>query len=259
MKRISGGQTSVGADARLLSSHAGDPRAARGDTTDTSHTGRHTPAGGQPVMESARRRPEDLPAGSDVTGPRPETLTQRPVIRDDRLEGVAILSRFPAAFPLPAFASRSSDARRGVGPSSRSAYQNTPSGASRTSTGLPLSARTSYRRRGCLLYPEDGDAHPGRGTCPAGACRSTAASPSHPAPTFPSTRGCVLRGISRRFRFFTRPACPSPVAPGWNGRPWASPRASHPAVTGSARRGRGQVVEHGPGTTRSHQTDPPIR
>ena len=75
----------------------------------------------------------------------------------------------------------------------------------------------------------------------------------NPAPTFPSTRGSELRGISRRFRFFTRPACPSPVAPGWVGRPWASPRASHPAVTGGARRGRGQVVEHGPGTTRSHQ------
>jgi hypothetical protein len=75
----------------------------------------------------------------------------------------------------------------------------------------------------------------------------------NPAPTFPSTRGSELRGISQRFRSFTRPACPSPVAPGWVGRPWASPRASHPAVTGGARRGQGQVVEHGPGTTRSPQ------
>ena len=29
----------------------------------------------------------------------------------------------------------------------------------------------------------------------------------------------------------------------------ASPRASHPAVTGSARQGQGQAIEHGPGTT----------
>ena len=123
MKRTSGGQTSVGADAKLLSSHAGDPRAATGDTTDTSHTGRHIPAGGQPVMESARRRSEDLPARSDVTGPQPETLTQRPVIRDDRVEGATIVSRFPAAFPLPAFASWSSCARRGIGRPSRSAYR----------------------------------------------------------------------------------------------------------------------------------------
>ena len=50
----------------------------------------------------------------------------------------------------------------------------------RTSTGLPLSARTSYGRGGCLLYPEDGGALPGRGTCSAGACRSSAASPSTP-------------------------------------------------------------------------------
>ena len=33
------------------------------------------------------------------------------------------MSRFPVAFPLPAFASRSSDSRRGIGPSSRSAYR----------------------------------------------------------------------------------------------------------------------------------------
>jgi len=33
------------------------------------------------------------------------------------------VSRFPVAFPLPAFASRSSDSRRGIGPSSRSAYR----------------------------------------------------------------------------------------------------------------------------------------
>ena len=34
------------------------------------------------------------------------------------------MSRFPAAFRLPAFASRSSDSRRGVGPSLRSAYRH---------------------------------------------------------------------------------------------------------------------------------------
>jgi DNA-binding NarL/FixJ family response regulator len=38
LKRIAGGHTSVGAAARLLSSHAGDPRAAAGDRTDTGQT-----------------------------------------------------------------------------------------------------------------------------------------------------------------------------------------------------------------------------
>src|SRR5262249_47902709 len=49
--------------ATLLSSHAGDPRAATGDKTNQSQarTGR------QDVSESARRQPEDLPNESDIT------------------------------------------------------------------------------------------------------------------------------------------------------------------------------------------------
>ena len=47
-------------------------------------------------------------------------------MRDDRLEEATIMSRFPVAFRLPAFASRSSDTRRGVGLSSRSAYRTRP-------------------------------------------------------------------------------------------------------------------------------------
>jgi hypothetical protein len=84
----------------------------------------------------------------------------RPVIRDDRLEGASHPSRFPVAFRPPAFASRSSHSRRGVGLSSRSAYR-TRRRRVRTSTGLPRSARTSCDRGGCPLYPEDGGALPG--------------------------------------------------------------------------------------------------
>jgi hypothetical protein len=101
----------------------------------------------------------------------------RPVIRHDRLEETAILSRFPVAFPLPAFASRPSDSRRGTGPSSRSAYRTSPPGPRR---GLPRFARTSHERGGCLLCPEDGGAHPGWAGFPAGACRFAAASPCAP-------------------------------------------------------------------------------
>ena len=68
------------------------------------------PSTGSPDRVSALSRP----------GTRPDI---RPVIRDDRLEETAIASRFPVAFRLPAFASRSSDSRRGVGPSLRSAYR----------------------------------------------------------------------------------------------------------------------------------------
>ena len=82
------------------------------------------------------------------------------------------MPRFPVAFRLPAFASRSSDTRRGVGLSSRSAYRQR-----RTLTGLPRSTRTSCDRDGCLLYPEDGDAHPVDHLSSTGACRFPAASP----------------------------------------------------------------------------------
>ena len=44
-------------------------------------------------------------------------------------------------------------------------------------------------------------------------------------------------GCQRRFTRFTRPVFPLPVAPGWNGSPWAFLRASDPAVTSDARRG----------------------
>lgn len=42
--------------------------------------------------------------------------------------------------------------------------------------------------------------------------------------------------------YFTRPVFLLPVTPGWNGSPWAFPRASHHAVTGVARQGRGRVI-----------------
>ena len=67
------------------------------------------------------------------------------------------MSRFPAAFRLPAFRFSVIRSRRGIPPSSRSAYRT----SARTSTGLPRSARMSYDRGGCPLYPEDGGALPG--------------------------------------------------------------------------------------------------
>jgi hypothetical protein len=43
----------------------------------------------------------------------------------------------------------------------------------------------------------------------------------------------------RGFTRFTRPVCPSPVIPGWNGNPRAFLQAPHPAVTSDARQRRG--------------------
>ena len=64
----------------------------------------------------------------------------------------------------------------------------------------------------------------------------------------------------RRFKPFTRPVCPSPVALRWDGRPWAFPRASNPAdQEPTTHVGVGPGHEHGPGATRSTSVDPPFR
>jgi len=117
----------------------------------------------------------------------------------------------------------------------------------RTRTGFPRSAPARYDRDGCLLDPGDGGALPNRMPCPASACRFPAASPctphSHPI------AGLLITRHQRRFTRFIRPACSSPVIPGWDGNPRAFPCAPHPAVTGDARQG-GAGREHAPATTR---------
>jgi hypothetical protein len=68
-------------------------------------------------------------------------------------------------------------------------------------------------------------------------------------PATDPTAGLLITRHQRRFTRFTRPACPSPVIPGWDGNPRAFPCAPHPAVTGDARQG-GAGREHAPATTR---------
>jgi hypothetical protein len=167
------------------------------------------------------------------------------------------VSRFPAAFRPPAFASRSSDSRRGVGPSLRSAYR--PEG--RTATGLPRSARMSCDRVGCPLYPEDGGAHPGLSRLLSRRLPLLGGQSLHPAPTSHPTRYCFTRH-QRGFKRFTRPVFPSPVTPGWNGRPWAFPRASHPAGSTPATHvevGTGHRARAWNYSLNITSADPPIR
>src|SRR5271169_3537795 len=64
MKRISGGQLSLGANATLLSSHAGGPRAATGDTSFASQAKQSTeasrvspPPAREPTGQVGRHRP----------------------------------------------------------------------------------------------------------------------------------------------------------------------------------------------------------
>jgi hypothetical protein len=105
---------------------------------------------------------------------------------------------FPATFRPPAFASRSSDSRRRVGPSSRSAYQ-TRHRRARTPTGLPRSARTSCDRGGCPLYPEDGGALPGLRDVLSRRLPLDGDQSSHPAPAS-HRQGSASRGINEGSR-----------------------------------------------------------
>jgi hypothetical protein len=146
------------------------------------------------------------------------------------------MSRFPAAFRPPAFASWSSCARRGAGPSLRSAYRSCCQG--RTPTGLPRSARMSCGRGGCPLYPGDCGARTAGRSSPAAARRLAAARPCTPVQQ-PTTGGFLSRGIIKGSRSFTRPAFPSPVAPGWNGSPRACPPGLHTPPSPAAHAGVG--------------------
>ena len=144
------------------------------------------------------------------------------------------MPRFPAAFRPPAFASWSSCARWGAGPSLRSAYRSCCQG--RTPTGLPRSARMSCGRGGCPLYPGDCGARTAGRSSPAAARRLAAARPCTPVQQ-PTTGGFLSRGIIKGSRSFTRPAFPSPVAPGWSGSPWACPPGLHTPPSPAAHAG----------------------
>jgi hypothetical protein len=154
-------------------------------------------------------------------------------------------SRFPAAFRPPALACRVI-----LFPPGNWAFLTVglPGATSaRTRTGFPRSALRDTTGVGASSTPGTAvlsrpDAVPGqRLPLPSGQSLS-------PRAHIPS-RGSAITGHQRRFTRFTRPACPSPVTPGWDGGPWAFPCAPHPAVTGDARQG-GAGREHAPGTTR---------
>ena len=165
------------------------------------------------------------------------------------------MSRFPVAFRPPAFASPVIRFPLGHRPSSRSAYRARR--RARTPSGLPRSAPSSCDRGGCPLDPGDG------GALPAGCrARPAPAASQRPVPAprdhIPPARLRFTRH-QRGFTRFTRPVCPSPVTPGWDGRPWASPWASHPAVTSDARQGWGRAVSTHPELRCRHHIGPPIR
>jgi len=109
-----------------------------------------------------------------------------------------LLSRFPVAFRLPAFASRVIPFPPGElglphGRLTAHRYRR------RTPSGLPRSTLTSYDRVGCPFYPGDRRCSPDRMPCPASACRLSAARPNTP-PERPTARSHYSRGINEGSR-----------------------------------------------------------
>jgi hypothetical protein len=163
------------------------------------------------------------------------------------------VSRFPAAFRLPAFASRSSDSRHGVRPSSRSAYRPRPDHdgvtAFRTHELRPGWVPPLPRRRRCSPRPSRllGRRLPLHG-----------GQSLHPAPASHQA-GLRITRHQRGFKPFTRPVFPSPVAPDGTGTLGLSPELRTPPAHHRQRTSRwGQAIEHGPGTTLTTSAEPPI-
>jgi len=175
-------------------------------------------------------------------------------MRDDQLEGLVLLSRFPVAFRLPALAFWSSCSR----PGSWALLTVGLPANGRTPTGFPRFARTSCDRGGCPLYSGDNGAHPDRSRSPASVRRITATCPYAP-PQHPIDTGlCFTKHQPRVQNDFTRPIFPSPVTPGWNRSPWAWAPSFAPRPYRRRTSRWGQAIEHEPETRSTSSTQPPI-
>ena len=149
-------------------------------------------------------------------------------------------------FRPPAFASRSSYSRRGVGPSSRSAYR-----PKRPDLDGVTAFRTHELRpgwvppipRGRVVLTRPGRLPGRRPPLPSGQSL-------HPATTS-HQRGSRFTRHQRGFTHVHPSGLPlARGRPGWNGRPFGFPPGFAPRRSaGNARQGRGQAIEHGPGTT----------
>ncbi len=117
----------------------------------------------------------------------------RPVIPWPPAGELVITPRLPVAFRPPAFASRSSFARRGLG-SPRGRLTEPARLGPRRGFHVPHARATTGV--GALLDPGDDGAHPDRGDYRPGACRFAAASPC--TPLLHSTRGASHNEASTR-------------------------------------------------------------
>ena len=180
--------------------------------------------------------PRQRPFGPGHPARYPASYPGRPA------EGPAIMSRFPAAFRPPAFASR---------------VILFPPGE----LGLPHGRLTGHHlragpRRGFHVPHERDTTGVGALSTPGTAVLSPAGCRARPAPAasqrpVPAPRchippaGLTMTRHQRGFTRFTRPVFPSPVAPGWNGTLGLSPGFA-PRRYQRRTPGRGQAVSTGP-------------
>ena len=159
------------------------------------------------------------------------------------------MSRFPAAFRLPAFAFRSSDSRRGVGPSSRSAYRPRPDRDGVTTF------RTHELRPGWVPSVPRGRRYSSRSTkalqpAPAASLRLVPT----PRNSIPSC-GAELDEASSRVQAIHPSGLPLACGRRMEQRALGlSPELRTPSALHRRRTSRwGQAIEYGPGTRSRHQ------
>ena len=157
--------------------------------------------------------------------------------------GADHLSRFPAAFRPPAFASWAILFPPG---SSASLTVGLPDACRhRTSTGFPRSARSEIRPGWVPPLPRDGGALPADDGDPRPAPAASHGQSLHPAGTT-HRRGSTM---TRHHRGFTRvhpSGLPLACAPGWNESPWASPPSFAPRRYQRRTSERGRASSTGP-------------
>jgi hypothetical protein len=134
----------------------------------------------------------------------------------------------------------SSCARRGIPPPSRSAYRPRhlpdPVGVITFRMHEIRPGWVSSKPRGRWCAPGQ-QRPPGRHLPPSSGRPLSLAAASH-------RRECIMTRRHRGFTHVHPSGLPQPVTPGWDGSPWAFPRASHPAVTLRCPEASGQSNAH---------------
>ncbi len=181
---------------------------------------------------------------------------------------VGASSPYPAGYPGTAGGGASTSAPGFPSPFDHR-HSLVGSSCARRRIGLPHGQPTRHkhgpgRRRGCHVPHETDTTGEGALCTPGTVVRSRPAKPARaapvasqrPAPTSrwnnPSSESADDEA-STRVHAIHPSGLPQPVATGWNSGPWAFPRASHPAVTRDARRGRDGPLRTGPTLRLRHQ------